>query len=282
MRSLIEVLNLCADFLKEKGIRNYRREAQDLLSDALNLSRVQLYLEHDRPLTDDELTLLRGRLQRRAKGEPGAYIHGSVKFLKESIQVTPSVLIPRQETEILTDKVLKSLAKDLLTGKILWDVCCGSGCIGIAIKKAFPALQVFSSDISSEALEVARTNGRENKVDIEFLQGDLLTPFHGLKADYIVCNPPYVSEQEWKNLEMEVKDHEPFLALVSGPTGLEFYQRLSQDLEHYLNPEGKVWFEMGMAQAESIKSLFHRPPWKNIEHETDWAGRDRFFFLEIE
>jgi release factor glutamine methyltransferase len=282
MRSLLEVLNLCTDFLKDKGIQNFRREAQDLISDALNLSRVQIYLEHDRPLTDGELTVLRERLQRRAKGEPGAYIHGSVKFLDSSIRVTPSVLIPRQETEILTDKVVQALKNENLAGKTLWDICCGSGCIGIAIKKALPALQVISSDISSEALEIARQNSRDNNVDIEFLKGDLLTPFHGRKADYLVCNPPYIAEQDWKTLEREVRDYEPLQALVSGHTGLEIYQRLANELELYLHPRGKAWFEIGAAQAEPIKNLFQRRPWKNFRPERDWAGKDRFFFLEIE
>ncbi len=282
MRSLLEVLKLSSEFLQEKGIANYRREAQDLLSDALNISRVQLYIEHDRPLSDEELSKLRVRLQRRAKGEPGAYIHGSLDFFNCRIRVNPAVLIPRQETEILVDKIIRQLNQEDLANKVLWDICCGSGCIGIAIKKACPALRVIASDISGDALEVARRNSLENGVEVEFLQGDLLEPFEGLKSDYVVCNPPYIAEHEWSALEAEVREHEPRHALISGSTGLEIYQKLSAQLASYLKPHAKVWFEIGADQGKPVRSLFDHKPWKDLALERDWAGKDRFFFLEIE
>ena len=282
MRSLSEILKLSTTFLKEKGLPNSLREAQDLICDALNLGRMQLYLEHERPLSDAELVLLRERLQRRAKGEPGAYIHGKVAFLDCTLYVNPSVIVPRQETEILADKVVQFLKKDPQEGKVLWDLCCGPGGIGIAIKKAVPSLQVIASDISSGALETARKNSMENEVEVQFLEGDLLAPFHGLKADYVVCNPPYIAECEWQGLEREVRSYEPRQALISGPTGLEIYERLAKELPSHLNSGGRVWFEIGASQGQSLKSLFHCTPWKNLTLEADWAGQDRFFSLEIE
>ena len=159
MHTVIEILKLSTEFLKQKGIENSRRQAEDLLGDALGVGRMGLYLEHDRPLTESELNKCREWLKRRGNGEPLQYIAGKVEFFGCSLIVTPEVLIPRQETEILIDKIVQKLSTIDLEGKILWDVCCGSGCIGIALKKKFPKLHVALSDISAEALAVAKKNG---------------------------------------------------------------------------------------------------------------------------
>lgn len=282
MKTLLEVLNLSADYLKERQIESPLREAQDLICDALNIKRVQLYLEYDRPMTDSELKLLRERLARRGKGEPSAYIHGYVSFLDCSLKVTSDVLIPRQETEILADKITKSLASEDLTGKTLWDICCGSGCLGIAIKKKLPGLHVVMSDISSSALTIAKENAALNNVEIECRKGDLFTPFNQDKTDYLVCNPPYISQLELTTLSREVRDWEPHQALLGGDSGLDFYYKLAECLPHFLNPKGKAWFEIGATQGPALISLFQGKPWKTSRLESDWSGKDRFFFLEIE
>ena len=123
MRTLIEVLNLSTDFLKLKGISNPRRQAEELISNALNVKRMQIYLDHDRPLTHEEIELLRTRLARRAKGEPNPYIHGFMEFLGCQLQINPSVLIPRPETEILAEKITEELKELQVMGKELWDIC---------------------------------------------------------------------------------------------------------------------------------------------------------------
>jgi release factor glutamine methyltransferase len=280
MKTILEILKLSTDYLQERNIRNPRREAEDLISDALKLNRLKLYMDFDRPLTDEELTLCRSWLMRRVKGEPLQYIRGEVEFLDCKIKVSPAVLIPRQETEVLADKVIQSLASQDLAGKTLWDVCCGSGCIGIAIKKKFPQLDVVLADISSEALKVAQTNAGLNNVEVVFLQGDLLQPFKGRKTDFLVCNPPYVAAKELATLEREVRDYEPHLALISGDSGLEFYARLVRELPPFLKPGAKAWFELGTGQGPAILRLFSGPPWVNCRIEQDWSGHDRFFFLE--
>ena len=119
--------------------------------------------------------------------------------------MSKAVLIPRQETEILVDKIVNELSKQNLKGKVLWDICSGSGCIGIALKKKFPALNVICSDISPEAIELAMKSAHENQTNITFLQGDFLKPFNGLKTDFVVCNPPYVTEAEYLELDPEVR-----------------------------------------------------------------------------
>lgn len=282
MKTIKEVLAKSVDYLAREGVSNPRRQAEEVLGDALGIKRLQLYLEFDRPLTESELDICRKRIARRGKGEPSQYIHGSVDFLDCKIRLTPDVIIPRQETEILADRVINYLSKQNLDGKQFWDVCCGSGCIGIAVKKRFPQLHVVMSDLSEAALAIAKQNTHLNGVELTFLEGDLLNPFTGMKTHFFVCNPPYVSEKEYLNLDREVTEFEPKWALVAKDNGLEFYSRLSQQLPQFLYPSAKVWFEIGQSQGQSIQGLFSSSQWKNHTIERDWAGKDRFFFLEFE
>jgi release factor glutamine methyltransferase len=282
MKTLLDILNLSTGYLEQRGMKNARREAEELISDVLGVSRVNLYMQFDRPMIDAELETCRQRLARRAKGEPWQYISGEVEFLGCKIAVNKHVLIPRQETEILADIICKQLEKEDLQEKTFWDICCGSGCIGIAIKKRFPQLQVVLSDISEEAIQVAKKNAELNQVEIEFLKGDLLSPFSGRKVNFLVSNPPYIAAHEFNSLETEVKDYEPIQALISGPTGLEFYERFAKELKEFVVPQGKAWFEFGTSQGLAIYDMFCRANWTHCRVEKDWSGHDRFFFLENE
>ncbi len=279
MKTIGEILAMSAQFLKEKQCPRYRRDAEDLIAHALKLERMELYMEFDRPVQEFELELLRGLLKRAGKGEPIEYMIEQVIFYHCNIAVGPGVLIPRPETEILVDRVCKLLHGSEMA---VWDLCTGSGCIGIALKKACPTLYVTLSDISEKALEFAALNAKNNAVDVEILKGDLLAPFAGKKANAVICNPPYVSSKEFLTLDPSVKDFEPKEALIGGEDGLFFYRRLAEDLPKYLHPNAKVFFEIGENQGESIVKLFAAPVWKNARVEKDWAGKDRFFFLEFE
>lgn len=283
MHTVIEILNLSIDYLRKVNIESPRRQAEELIGEALGIGRTGVYLEFDRPLMTDELDRCRTWLKRRASGEPLQYISGTVKFFNCELKVTRDVLIPRQETEILVEKIVNTLKKIDLSGKVLWDLCCGSGCIAIALKKQFPELRVAASDLSPSALKIAIENANANQVqDIEFFEGDLLAPFTNRKADFIVCNPPYIAEKEFATLDPEVRFYEPKSALISGTNGMEIYQRLKDELPFVLNPGGKVWFEIGATQGESIKNLFSNSKWARSQLESDWAGHDRFFSLELE
>lgn len=282
MKTVLEVLKLTADYLQKQGIDHARRQAEELISAVLGIERVQLYMQFERPLNENELSLCREHLKRRIQGEPLQYIQGQVEFLDCTLKVTKDVLIPRQETEILTDKIYQELSKQDLTEKILWDLCCGSGCIGIALKKKLPTLAVVLSDVSSAALAVAKSNAELNNVDVTLVQGDLLEPFYGQRAHFVTCNPPYIALGELPTLEKEVRDFEPQLALIAGATGLEFYVRLAKELPDRLYSGGKAWFELGRGQGAAVKALFSGKQWKRVEVEKDWSGHDRFFFLEIE
>lgn len=282
MKTLQEILKLSIDYLSRRGISHPRRQSEELLSDCLALSRLEIYMHSDRPLTETELETCRKSLLRKGKGEPLQHIRGEVHFLNGRFKVSPSVLIPRQETEILVDRIIKSLSLEDLSNKVLWDICCGSGCIGISIKKQFPQLNVILTDISADALEIARQNAQLNEVEVDLIQGDLFQPLKEKKSHFIVCNPPYVAEGELPQLDQEVRNYEPLLALIAGKTGLEFYQRIANQIEGHLFPHGKVWLEMGAEQGNSIKTLFSHSCWVQKIVEQDWAGHDRFFFLEIE
>lgn len=282
MKTILEVLQLSSEYLKKKGIDNARRQAEELLCDVLNTNRMQLYLSFDRPVDDKELEKCRSFLSRRAQGEPLAYIRGKVHFYNCEIATSSDVLIPRQETEILVDRVVQELKKRSFQDKVLWDLCCGSGCIGIALKKALPELKVILSDISSKALRVAEDNARRNQVEVDILEGDLFDPFKGKSAHFLICNPPYISQEEFKVLDREVRDYEPSLALLAENDGLAFYQKIADGLKPYLLPNGKAWFEIGYRQGSAVSQIFLNQGWTKCFVEKDWAGHDRFFSLENE
>ena len=254
--NLLEVIQHSAAFLEKKGIENPKRSAEEVIADAFGKKRLDLYLEFDRPLDQGELAKCREVVKRRATGEPAAYIAGKVEFAGVTIHVDSSVLIPRPETEILIEKMGQ------LEG-VVWDVCTGSGAIGIALKKKFPHLTVVMSDIAS--VELAKKNAMQNGVDVEILQGDLLEPFTG-QCDILVSNPPYVIDYE--ALSFEVKNFEPRLALEGG---YSFYERLALQKERVRK---KIWLEIGAKMGPRVIEIFG-----GGTVEPDWAGHDRFFFF---
>jgi len=274
VKTVLELLRLSTSYLSEREVPAAARAAEEVIGAALQMPRLDLYLHFDKPVTPEETARCRELLERRGKREPIQYLIGEVEFFDCTLKVTPAVLIPRPETEQLVEKIAAAIEPD---GKVLWDICCGSGCIAIALKKNFPEMEVVASDISAEALAVAKENAKLNGVEIEFLEGDLLGPFAGRQADYVVCNPPYVTEAEYSALESEVRDHEPVGALVSGVSGLEVYKRLAEGLPPLLKGGGRAWFEIGTGQGEGVKNLF--PTLKSLV-ECDWAGHERFFSLE--
>ena len=222
------------------------------------------------------------RAKRLLLGEPLAYILGFVEFLSCRIELSPQVLIPRQETEILVEQVCAYLDQQTVSGRVLWDVCCGSGCIAIAIKKRFPLLHVVASDLSRDALLLAQKNANANGVDVEFRYGDLLIPFEGEVADDIVSNPPYLTYAEYQQLDASVKNFEPKHALLGGVQGVAFYERFAEEAHRFLIPQGRLWMEIGSTQGLLVQQLFASPPWCRSRLQQDWAGRDRFFSVERE
>jgi release factor glutamine methyltransferase len=282
MKLLGEVLRLSIQYLQDKKVSSPRLVAETLLSHVLKIKRLDLYVQFECPLQEVELAEIRSLLQRAARQEPVEYILSKVDFYGLEMSVSKDVLIPRPETEIMVDRAARVLEKEELEGKFLWDLCSGSGCIGLSLKKKFPILSVSLSDLSSAAIDVAQKTAQAHQLDVSFLQGDLLSPFEGKKAHYIFCNPPYISAREYEELAFSVKGFEPKMALVGGFSGLEFYERLASELPRYTNSGAKVFLEIGYSQGEAVNQIFSDPCWVQKRVEQDWAGKDRFFFLERE
>lgn len=282
MITIKEAIDKSADFLLKKGVSSPKRQAEEIVSFSLLKSRLDLYMHFEKPLTESELALIRENLKRRANREPIQYIEGRLSFYNCQLNVNRNALIPRQETELLVEKIVECLKIEHLEKKTLWDIGTGSGAIAIAIKKMFPNLKVIASDLSREAIELAKENAKQNQVEIEFLQGDLLKPFENQKADFIVSNPPYIPEKEYESLEAEVKLFEPKMSLISGKTGLEFYERYARDIKEYLREKGRAFFEIGYNQGEKVKQIFNDKGFDKTWFEKDFSSNDRFFFLELE
>jgi len=279
MKPVSEIIKLSTEYLSKKDVASPRRNADDIVANVLGCSRMDLYLDFERPLNEEEIQACRGFLKRRAKGEPLQYIFGSVAFYDCDIGVTPDVLIPRPETEILVDKIASILVAEDLEGRVLWDICCGSGCIGIALKKRFPQLKVYASDICPRALGVAKKNADKNHADINFLEGSLLDPYFD-QADYIVSNPPYIAESEYAGLELEVRGFEPKKALVAAQNGLAIYRYYAENMKDYLKLGGKIWLELGAGQGDLVLNIFKENRWQGSFFESDYAGNDRFFYAK--
>lgn len=274
MKDCKSVIQLSTDYLIKRGIAHPRLIAETLLAHVLGKKRIELYMDFDRPLVEEELERVREMLKKAGEKQPVEYILGYVDFFDTRIAVTPKVLIPRQETEILVEKVCSQL--DGSEKKIL-DLCTGSGCIAISIKKKYPHLDVTGVDICQEALTVAE----KNDPTVRWVLGDLTASVAQEKFDLVICNPPYISTAEYQALDPSVREFEPKTALEAGASGYEFYQRLAAELPGVLEGGGRVFLEIGAGQGERVYQIFGSEHWEDSKLEKDWAGHDRFFSLKL-
>lgn len=253
--TVLKILRWTADYFKEKGVENGRLDAEILLADALQLDRVGLYLNFDRPLTRDELALYRERVGRRARREPLQYILGETEFWSLNFKVRSGVLIPRADTETLVAEALKRTCP---TGAIL-DVGTGSGALAVALAHELPEAAVTGVDISAVALDVAAENARLNGVGerVVFRREDLES-ISGGPYDLIVSNPPYIPEADLAGLMPEVRDFEPREALCGGDDGLHAYRKLLPAASRSLRPGGWLLVEVGVDQAPAVAALFRQ------------------------
>jgi len=264
--------------LEKNSISHPRLSSEEIISTILGLKSLDLYLYFNKKITPKEVDKINKLIERRANNEPLSYLTQEIYFYGCNLCLTKDVLIPRPETEILVDLVVKEIKKENYKDKVLWDLCCGSGCIGISIKKALPDLRVVLSDKSKKALEISKINAEKNNVDVEIYQGDLSQAYNG-KWDILISNPPYISENEYSTLEKDIF-FEPKQALVGGDTGLEFYKRIAD--EFIFKSKLKIFFEIGQSQAKSVVNIFFDKLKKKGDIIKDWSQKERFFFLEIE
>lgn len=219
-----------------------------------------------------ELFQIKNAISLRLKHVPLGYIFGKTNFLGVDLKVTPDVLIPRLDTEILVERVCKD-AKNRKSKVSVLDIGTGSGAIAIVIAKETNA-KVTAVDISTKALGVAKQNEKSNGAEIEFIESDLFQNLNGRKFDFIVSNPPYIESDIVDKLDEEVKNNEPKLALDGGKDGLDYYRTIINQAPLYLNKHGRLYFEIGYNQADAVTKLMQKD-FKNIEVLKDYEGNDR-------
>jgi len=284
MRTVLELLNLSQEHLKKRDVEQPRLEAELLLGHILGKSRLELYLSYNSPLEQAEVDRYRELIRQRAEHKPIQYIIGETEFYGQKIKLNSNVLIPRPETELLPEKVIGFVNENSIffTGEItIFDIGTGSGCIAVALAKKLAGVKIYASDISKEALKIARENAKTNGVSskIKFLEDDLEHAFleSGIpQADIVVSNPPYVSEKEMAELPPEVKDYEPLLALNGGVDGLDQIKRLIAAGPKLLRPGGWLFLEIGWKQSENIGRLFDlNGKYEQIGFFPDYHGIDR-------
>ena len=276
---IIDLIQWTTQFFEKRHIENPRLNAERLLSGALGLDRVQLYLQFEKILTHAELDSFRTFVKRRISNEPLQYILGETEFMSLKFKVTPSVLIPRPDTETLVETVLREIPEGIPV-RIL-DIGTGSGNIAVSLAHYLKETVVTAVDISSEALELARENAAFHQVEsrIKFIQEDVFSldfPLRvGTDFDILVSNPPYISEEEFAALPDEVRLFEPHTALRDGSDGLTFHRRITELSEPLLRSGGKIYLEVGMGQAPRVTEILAQAGFESVHSIRDLAGIER-------
>ncbi len=272
-RSLQEWLRYAKQRFAEAGVPEPEADARILLEAVFSVGRTQFYLHPERIPLPRQAKRFSDMVEKRCARIPLQYITGKQNFMGFSFDVTPAVLIPRLDTEILAETVLTWIGGR--KAEVL-DLCTGSGCIAVSIAKLAKNARVTATDISTEALETAKKNSRQNGTDIRFLQGDLFTPFcGGERFDAIISNPPYIPSAELAELEPEVRDWEPALALDGSADGLAFYRRIVREAPAYLKDGGLLAFEIGYEQGKAVSELMRQAGFGGVCVQKDLAGLDR-------
>lgn len=274
----LRLIQWTTDFFERKGIPNPRLDAELLLAHALGWKRIDLYVRHDQMIPQKNRDHFRSLIERRAQREPLQYILGETEFWGLRLRLTPDVLIPRPETEILVEEVLKAEAADLL------DIGTGSGAISIAIATQKPTARIFATDISEKALDVARENVKTHGLNdrIHLTLADIapwrVFQVEGRSFDAIVSNPPYIAESEFETLQTEVRDFEPKTALVSGDDGLDHIRRIIEESHPFLKEEGRLFLEIGEEHANFLSDNPGR--FSSIDFAKDHQGAQRIAILK--
>lgn len=272
------VLSWTAQHFEKREIDSPRLTAEILLAHTLKADRVRLYVDLDRPLSREELAALRGLIERRTSGEPTQYLTGVKEFYNRPFKVDARVLIPRPETELLVEAVLRSLPRD--APRRVLDLCTGSGCIAVSLAAERAQASVVAVDLSPDACALARENAAAQKVAarVEVLEGDLFAPLPaGSRFHAIASNPPYVTSGEIPTLAAEVR-REPALALDGGADGLDVLRRIVREARGFLEPGGLLAMEMGETQGAALQELLTAAGYADVRVEKDLERRERLAF----
>jgi release factor glutamine methyltransferase len=271
------VLHEAVSVLGEAGSPTPRLDAEVLLAACLRIDRLQFYTHAEKEVTPEATEVYAGWLQRRIKGEPVAYIIGVKEFWSLPFQVTPAVLIPRPETEVLVEEALAVMSERPGTDWQVLDIGTGGGAIAVALAAEREDVQVTATDLSGEALSVAKVNAEQNGVKerIRFLRGDLFAPVTG-QYDLIVSNPPYISHRDFDLLPPGIRNYEPAGALLAGEDGTEVHRNLIDRGAAFLKSGGWLLMEMGEDQGPKLKTyLNEHGGYDTVGIRSDYGGAER-------
>ena len=309
--TVLEAIQKSTEFLAKKGVESPRLQTELLLAHLLKLPRMKLYLNFERALTPAEVDGLREFIKRRGQREPLQHITGSTSFCGLEIAVNRAALIPRPETELLAELGWNFLSTLNCTPNAFGaqpstalDFGTGTGCIAIALAVKCPSAKVVATDVSPDALALAKENAARNNVtgQIQFLQGDGFVALANESErgqlvrelgdtnmrtgcprsfDLIISNPPYIPSAEIATLQPEVRDFDPRAALDGGADGLDFYRKLAMESKPFLKPGGKIMLEFGDGQADAIRKIFEAEKWIVEAVREDYSQRERFLIAKL-
>ena len=268
--TLREALALGRDLLKQSEIEEYETDAWILLEAACGCTRNDLFLRGNEPLLKEKEELYKEYLEKRQKRIPVQHITGVQCFMGLDFFVTPDVLCPRLDTEVLIEEALKRIKP----GSRILDMCTGSGCIILSLLHYAKECTGTAVDLSEKALAVARKNAKNLEKECTFIHSDLFENIQG-KYDVIISNPPYIATKEIEALEPEVRIHEPMMALDGMEDGLFFYRKIVSASNEFLNPDGWLFFEIGYDQGKAVSDMMIETGYSGVQVIKDLAGLDR-------
>lgn len=270
-----DAIKFAEEKFKEANILDYKIDGKLILFHLFNIDEKDIFLNGNKELSKEDEKRFVEIVEKRAKHIPIQEIFNETYFYGEKFKVNRFVLTPRKETEILVESCI-NLLKGRDNVRVL-DLCTGSGVIGIMLKKNLPSINVSMSDISKEALEIAKENTNLHNVEIDIILSDLFNNIDG-EFDMIVSNPPYIKRDEILELSEEVRMYDPIISLDGGIDGLDFYKRIAEQAKPHLKDNGLVAFEIGYDEGKDIKNILSKEGYVNIEIKKDYSGLDRIVF----
>lgn len=267
-----EVLKWASSFLEERNLESSL--AEYLILERKEWTKTDLLLNFKKEVPQEELTLFESDLNRIVQHVPVQYLIGSCEFYGHRFLVNEHTLIPRPETEELVELILKENPN---RSKQVVDIGVGTGAISLSLKAERPNWNLLGFDISKGALEVAKKNGEQLKQEVTFLESDVLSSYHlSEKIDILVSNPPYISIDEWEEMDISVRENEPKEALFAEDNGLEIYKKIAKEAKDHLAIDGKIYLEIGYLQGEAVSTIFKTTfPKKEVQVIKDMNGKDR-------
>lgn len=274
--SIKRVLSWAADDLRRRGNESARLDVELLLGRVLELDRIGLILQAERPLAAAELARFRELFKRRRAGEPVAYLLGEREFYGMLLRVDARVLVPRPDTETLVEVALERTRSRSMLGQAL-DLCTGSGCVAVAFARQRPTWNVTASDISADALAVARDNAHRTGAirNLRLVEGSLFAPVAAARFDLVTANPPYIPSGDLSTLQQDVRDFEPRLALDGGVDGLDLVREIAAQAPSHLMAGGVLALEIQFDQGPRTEAILQERGFQDVQVARDLGGRDR-------